>query len=123
MAELTVKQAIEQGYEYFGCNEDGWQTPRTLADIEQDDFKRPLFLFCKDRILVAPKSAEDIAQEIIEDAAMEYVDTTGTDDDLSIEEDLIEAMKEISFKAIEDAIRAAYDKNGYYRLTDISLIP
>lgn len=121
---LTVKQALEQGYESYFYNSDGWQGMKYISDIliEPDsiDWKRDdIFISEKQARQTMSLSEGELKDIIIDQLEGTYYDLT-SDDDSSVIND---AFSDFDFKTLEDAINKVLEGVTTYHSTDIKLIP
>lgn len=122
--QLTVKEAIEQGYESFFYNSDGWQRMRHLIDIgkgETVDWTRDdIYIVEKHPAQCFSLSEDEIKDLILDELANQHDDATGSDDSYNT---IKEAFADFDFKSIEDAIDKVLEGVTSYQSTDIKLVP
>jgi len=117
MKELTVKQAIEQGYTKYGMAYLEWQTANDIGDIDDDAFRNDLVLFDKEAnfITVSGDEIGNVLADRIEDV---YCEDSGDNTTC-----VLKTIKEIDFSELAEEINELMKSNhSYYRLTDIKLI-
>lgn len=118
--QLTVKEALEQGYESYFYNSDGWQGMKYLSDIEKGisvDWNRDdIYIVEKHATQCIAMSEGQVREMILEQLECEHEDVTGSDDSVNIIQD---AFKDFDFKTIEDAINNVLEGVTSYRSTNI----
>jgi hypothetical protein len=120
--ELTVKEAIEQGYEYFGVDGPDWQSLQELGDIDCEleldpDFLDDKNLFTKNSYSPS-MSKQEIAELLADIIAVNHSEETGDDTD-----DVFDIVNGLDFTETANMINNALEKKRYYTLTDIKLKP
>lgn len=116
--QLTVKEALEQGYEYYVYDDDGYQALKHISDMDMDFTRDDISIINKDSYSPAGLDAKSIAEtlaEIINDA---HVWDSGDDTD-----QVYDAIIAIDFRDVEERIDQALGKLIYYRSSDIKLVP
>ena len=123
MNQLTVKEALEQGYENFFYNSDGWQGMKYIADIEKGykvDWSRDdIFIVEKNPTQAISLSEGELKDLIVDHFDGQYYDVTNNDDSNVISD----AFSGMDFNPFEDAIEKVLEGVTFYRPTDIKLIP
>jgi V8-like Glu-specific endopeptidase len=119
--QLTVKEALEQGYTKFGFDGREWQSALDLqTDIDADTFSgqsgKPL-LFHKEEYHPGI-DAESIKDLLADHIACNHYDETGDDTD-----NVEDAVRELDFESVAEMINEKLLSTTYYKLTDIELIP
>ena len=117
--ELTIKEAIKQGYTKYGFQNREWQLVNDLSDalteIEEDEWE-DIVLFQKKSL--QPKiSKERIAELLSDNIGDEDSDESGRDDDC-----VYETVKAIDFTDIAEKINKELEQHEYWTLTDIKLV-
>lgn len=119
MQQLTVNEALEQGYDKFCFNSDGFQGLHDICDAEQSDFERAdIRIIDKTPFTPSGISAEDIAEMLAEHIEVNHYDNTQDET-----EAVYKAIKKIDFSDAEAKINEVLLSMFYYRATDIKLIP
>lgn len=118
MTELTVKQALEKGYEYYVYDSDGWQSLKDISDMEMDFDRDDLVLVEKEARHPFGLDAKYIAETLAEIISVNYSDETGCDTD-----DVYDAVKDLDLSGTEEIINEALSKINHYRSSGIKLIP
>lgn len=122
--QLTVKEALEQGYTYFFYNFDGWQCAKHLADIDKgyevDWTRDDIFLASKEPVQSCSLSEGSLKEWIVDNIESQYSDETNDDDSYNT---ISEAFKDFDFKPFEDAISKVLETITHYRSTNIKLVP
>ncbi len=118
MESLTVKQALEQGYEYYVYDSDGWQSLKDISDMEMDFDRDDLVLVNKDPQHPFGLNAKYIAETLAEIISVNYSDETGCDTD-----DVYDAIKDLDLSETEKTINEALSKINHYRSSGIKLVP
>ncbi len=121
--ELTVAEAISEGYTRYGFANREWQTTNDLEDLRNeisegvDDVNWDhIVLFGKEssRPTINTKQIADLlAESIGEDDAQE----TGRDDDA-----VWDTILALNFDEVTNRINKALEQHEYWMLTDIKLI-
>lgn len=119
MEQLTVSQAIEQGYTSFFYASDGWQRVKYITSDKINWKKSDIFLAEKDPRHPSVPDAEELAELIAEQMAVNYADETGADDT----DPVYYAIKAIDFSDVVERIRTELIKIDYYTQANIKLIP
>lgn len=116
--KLTVKEALEKGFEHWGYEGREFQSLNDLEDISPDDFKSQnnLLLFSKE--YTTPTCEENI-KDFLADHIQEQWWSETTDDT----NDVRDAIMDLDLSDIADRINKALESKKYYTLTDIELIP
>lgn len=119
MQQLTVKEALKQGYTKYCFNSDGFQGLKDIdGEIDPSDFEREdIRIVNKEPYSPHGMSSKDIAELIAEHIECNHVDDSGDDT-----EQVYDAIKEIDFTDAENKISEALSKLHYYRATDIKLV-
>lgn len=120
--KLTVKEAIEQGYQHFFYNSDGWQALKHLSDIEKGykvDWSRDdIYIVEKEPKQVMSLSEGEIKDLIVDHLEGQYYDLTSNDDPNVV----ADAFGDFDFSDIEKKIDAVLEGITSYKSTDIKLI-
>ncbi len=124
MQHLTVKEALEQGYESYFYNSDGWQAMKYISDIEKDptliDWSRDdIFLVEKEPRQAISLSEGELKDLIIDQLECQYMDVTGDDDTNTISD----AFSGFDFKPFEEQVNKILEGITTYHTTEIKLIP
>lgn len=118
--QLTVKEALEQGYENYFIPSNGWQGVNNIADITPDVFlKEDIYLCNKEPQIPSSLSADIIAEMIAERAESDYEDETGSDDASNI----YEGVLALNYFDIAQKIKEEMANHGYYKQSKIQLVP
>ncbi len=111
---LTIKEALDQGYEYCGRNN---KLVTELNDLTEDDFKDTEW-FLMDK---TPKHHSIDHEGFIEQLAEIYSDEeseqSGRDDDTVYND-----LKKLNLEESLNKINQVFENNPYYTLTEIKLI-
>lgn len=117
--ELTVAEALKQGYEYFVyANGDQWQSLGQISDTKNINWNSTPMITEKEGIPVSIPSAEDLADLISEHIQGQWDDETGDDTN-----DVSDAIKSIDFTDLRQKMEVALADKHYYRSSGIKLIP
>lgn len=115
--QLTIPQALEQGYRYYGYEALEWQPLSPLEDCltwSPEALKfGTLRLFDKEPIYRSVD--ENGLRDMVTDAVM---DNSSADDTEAVPDAL---KAEVPWKEFADKINAVLKEHPYYRLTDIKL--
>ena len=119
MKELSIKDALEQGYTKYCFNSDGFQGLLDISgNIDPSDLAREdIRIVEKEPYSPAGISSKDIAELLAEHIESNHMDDSGDDT-----EQVFDAIKELDFTDAEHKIGEALSKLKYYRATDIKLI-
>lgn len=115
MDKLTIPQALEQGYLFFGYKGIEYQTLNDLSDITQEDIDRGVCLFSKE--YTSPSCEENIKEFIADHIQDQW--SAETNDDTS---DVYDAIMSIDLSDIASRVNKVLEDKKYYTLTDIELI-
>lgn len=119
MEQLTVKEALEQGYEKFVYNSDGFQSLKDIANVENIDFEREdIRIVGLDAQHPSGISSKDLAELVAEQLQCQYNDDVSNDTD-----SVYDAIKELDFSDMENKISEALNGINYYSATNIKLVP
>lgn len=118
MNQLTIKEALEQGYEYCVHNSEDIQRLIGISDIEEIDFvKDDIRIVDKDPKHPTGISSKDLADMIAEQLQCDYNEVVDDEDSV------YDVIKKLDFTEMENKIIAALSEINYYPVTDIKLIP
>lgn len=120
MEQLTVKEALEQGYEYYGIAERDYQTLQDIEDFSSDYIQEgeTAALFDKTPAFSPTIDAEDLAELIAEHIQCKVDDNTNDDTN-----DVYDKVKNLDYSATAAFINKALEEHKYYNLTKIQLVP
>ena len=119
MTQLTVKEALEQGYTLAGrSDEHGYQCLYSIDAMIEDDFKDDHFVLAEKDGNSPTVDADSIAEMIINDIKCDEL--CFNDDTNEIDNIVKEA---VDFKELAEKINVALESHKYYRLTKIKLLP
>lgn len=118
MEQLTVKDAIEQGYEHFVYNSDGYQSLKELTSNDIDWSRDDIYVVGKEPLHPKGLTANELADFIGDRLEADYYEITGSDSN-----SVYDAIIEVDFSDIEMRINKALEKVNYYEATKIKLIP
>jgi hypothetical protein len=114
--EMTVTEALKEGYEFCGRPAEEWQSLTPIHDLGPIDFEQPLFL--ADKKGTAYSFGKDEIAELLSDVIGDNESQdSGRDDD-----EIYNAIKEIDFSHTEKQIQDVLDGFLRYKLTDIKLV-
>lgn len=117
--KLTVKEALKQGYAYFGKDQGEFQHLHSIEVITEADFEDgPQMLAEKESYYSPSISPEEIAETLADIMSNQCGDETGDDTD-----DVYDTVKALDFTAAVNIINEALKHKKYYKLTTIQLIP
>lgn len=120
MEQLTLNQALEQGYTHFGYSDDGYQPMNDLTDFDAEQATGKECLFSKE--FRSPSVDAESLRELIADDTENNWDAD-IDDDTSDVLHIINSMPIHHFEALAKEINDELSRKHYYSLTDIKLIP
>ena len=116
--QLTVKQAIAEGFEKCGFAGHEWQNLMDISEVTEDDFNHG-------KIELAEKTPNHYAIDWTEfrDRALDgYFDSDTGDDDAKDIEMLLDEIKP-EFEALAAKVNEQFLKRPWWTLTSIELIP
>lgn len=116
MEKLTVKEALEQGYEYFVYPADGYQTISKLG-IDEPDFNRRIMLCKKEPFHPSAPDNEELKDLLAEHVWDNHHGNTGDDTDA-----VYDAVKEIDFSDVSGRIQSKLNELNYYRQSEVELV-
>jgi len=117
--KLTVKEALEQGYVYFGKDQGEFQHLHNIEFVTDADFEfGPLMLAEKESYYTPSVSPEEVAETLADIVYSQCGDETGDDTD-----DVYDIIKALDFTDAAERINNALLNKKYYKLTNIQLIP
>lgn len=118
--QLTVKEALEQGYESFVYDSDGYQSIKPI-DIEDINWSRDDISLVEKESFSPIGLEEDILKEmIIESIWNNHYENTG--DDTNAIEDSLKPLN-LDLSKIKLQIDEALSELKYYKSSGIKLIP
>jgi superfamily I DNA and RNA helicase len=118
MRQLTVKEALEQGYTKYIYADGGFQIVSDIEHIDNEDFDRgDILIIEKDPYHPEGISSKDIAEMFADHLEQQHSFESGDDT-----AQVYEAIKELDFTEAENKITEALSKLDYYRATDIRLV-
>lgn len=121
--QLTVKEAIEQGYTLYGYDGYGYQSLGEISDLDADEIKsaedngRTIIAADKEPRYVSV-TVKDLYDDLI-DNLMDREEAHG--DDTREIEHLVKTA--VNWEDVAAKINAALKTRPYYTLTDIKLVP
>lgn len=118
MNELTVEQAIEQGYEHCGDSNDSWTILSAIKDLKEIDFEdKEYWVFGKEKHY--PVIGEGEMERLGEMIDESWCDETGQDDDSGI----IKVFKGFDLHPLINEINSKLKEEVWCKYaTDIKLI-
>lgn len=121
--QLTVQEALAQGYEHYFYNSDGWQAMKSLSDIgkgyEVDWSRNDIYIVEKKSEQVLSLGEGELKGMIVDQFESTYYDLTSNDDPNVIND----AFSTFDFKPFEEAIDKVLEGITCYRATKIKLAP
>jgi hypothetical protein len=122
--QLTVKEALEQGYQHYFYNSDGWQAMKHISDIEKEpesiDWSREdIYIVEKEPSQAVSLSEGELKELIIDHFDGQYYDITGSDDSNTVSD----AFSDVDFSPFEKVIESVLEGLTTYRPTEIKLVP
>ena len=116
--QLTVKDALDQGYKYYFYDSDGWQSMKEIKDMEMDFSKDDISLAEKEPYNPTGLNSKDIADLLADRIQDQHNSETSCDTN-----DIYNTIKELDFSVAEMIIDEALSKINYYCSSGIKLIP
>jgi hypothetical protein len=120
MEKLTLKQAIEQGYESWLYADEQFQALQDLAFIEDHHFNRKIELVSKEPYHPSGIDADTIIDMIAEQVWENHYEES-RDDTSSVPDAIRELPKEL-FEPIVNAIEEKLNTLSYYKSSGIELV-
>lgn len=118
MTELSIKEALEQGYTKYCFNMDGFQGLKDIKDVFDEDLARSDIRLVE----IEPYSPAGISSVDIAELLAEHIECNHVDESQDDTEQVYDAIKKLDFTDAENRIAEALSKLHYYRATDIKLI-
>jgi len=120
MEQLTVKEALEQGYVYYVYSDDGYQKLKDITDVNNIDFDRAVRLVDKNPYHPAGIDKESLMDMIAEHIYLNHESESGDDTD-----SVYDAIKAIDFDFTDviNKIHTALSNLNYYKAVNIRLVP
>jgi hypothetical protein len=119
MNQLTVAEAIEQGYTHFGFEGRDYQHLNPIEDFDTSSGEpEECLLFGKEPIYVPSVTAEQIAELIGDQVQCEVDDNTADDSN-----DACDIVMALDFEPVAKMINDALAHKKYYSLIRIKLVP
>lgn len=118
MNQLTIKEALEQGYTYCGKKSDSYNSLHTIKDLHPIDFgEDKLYLYSKQGVSPA------ITAECLKDMISDHMESDWGNDTGDDSEQVYEKAMELNYEPFADMINAAMADIVSYSFTEIELIP
>lgn len=117
--QLTVKEAIQQGYGYCFIIGTDWKELKELSDLTDDEFDHELVLAEKEPSYPLVPSNEDLLGLLAEHIISKHIETTGRTADIGEIEDEI---KKIDLGDLHEKLSNAASIGCYYKSTVIRLV-
>lgn len=117
METLTVKQAIEKGFEYFVYAKEGYQAAQKLGVDEIDWSREDIYLLDKNGNPPHTLSSKEIAETLADAISENHSWDTGDDTD-----DVYQTICDLDFTDVEQRIKEALSSMIFYPQTNIRLI-
>lgn len=117
MEQLTVKEAIEQGYQWYVYASDGYQSLKEITDDDIDWDRDDIWLVDKEPIHCPVPKAKDIAELLADQIASDWGSETGDDTD-----DVYDAVMACDFTETVKMLEQALVKKVYYHQSKIKLV-
>lgn len=118
--QLTVKEALEQGYTHFGYSDEGYQAMLDLVDFRPEEAEGKACLFDKEFTTLNVK-AEWLRDELLDRISDKWDEDTN--DDTREVEYMLKEIPVSSFEQLASEINEALSAKHYYKLTKIKLVP
>ncbi len=120
MKELTIKEAIEQGYTKYGFEDQDDQFTNDLHDdvFEEydEEYHGGMVLFEKET--VTPKIGKDYLSDTLPEPIFEYE----FEELIGLDDLILDEIKAIDYTEITEKINKVLGKHKYWILTDIHLV-
>lgn len=115
---LSVKEALEQGYEYAGDPSKDYQCFIPINDLGEEDFKRHKWVLASIETYVPSITAKSIAEILAEHMESDVGNDTGDDT-----EEVYHTILKLDFESTARIINEALKNRWYRTLTKITLLP
>lgn len=118
---LTIKEAIEQGYEYYLYADTEWQTLKSIEDAKHEflQMNHPIiFLASKEVKHPIGLSNEEIKETLADIISENYAHDTGCDTD-----EVYDLIKSLDFEDVIERIDTALQSINYRIESNIRLTP
>lgn len=118
--ELTVKEAIKQGYKYYGISGLDHQSCQSLDENifeEVDDYNHDNIVLFDKKFVVTSVSEEEIKEMVSDHVSVKHSEECYSDDDR-----IYNAISSLDFSEIINNINKKLEEHKYYFLTDIKII-
>lgn len=116
--EMTIKQALEEGYTHCGQIRDEWQILTKIDELNPVDFEEGEWHVAEKEGRVYSYPKEQIAETLADIISTNESEESGRDDD-----DIYNAIMEIDFSSTQKLLDDVLKKFPHYFLTDIKLTP
>lgn len=116
MKELTIEQALKEGYTRYGYSNMEWQTAYKIEDIEWDGNENSENLVLFDKEEICPSISKEAISDLL--SGHIYEEECSRDD-----ESVYKTVKSIDFKEMAVKINKELEQHKYWMITDIKLIP
>lgn len=119
--QLTLQQAIEQGYTHFLYADEQYQVLQELESVKDYDYEKDIELVNKEpELLDSYIDEEDLREWIAEQVSCQHSDETGDDTDQVF--DALEKLPLELFTPIIEAITEKMKSISYYKSSGIKLV-
>lgn len=119
--QLTVKQALEQGYTHYGYEKwTDYQRLCSIEDISEDDFNAGVILLAQKEKHFFTVDEDDIKEAVVDTLVSNYCDQSGDDDGDNIHTELSDL---IQVADLVNVVNEFFAKHSWRYLTKIELIP
>lgn len=116
---MTVAQAKEAGYEYFGYEDNDYQALQPLDDFNNiDQYGKKWFLFDKNERYTPSIDADTIADILADHMMNDVDDNVGDDTDY-----VYDVVRALDFSQAAEMINERLKNHKYYFLSSIQLVP
>lgn len=116
--QLTVKEALEQGYKYCGFSGREWQSLIPIEDLTDEDFAEDTYVLAGKEPRQYLTSNEVIADLIADTISNNEADESGRDDD-----EVYIGLKSLDYSGVVEMINNELEKHKYRTFTYIKLTP
>lgn len=116
--ELSIKDALEQGYTKYLFNQEGFQRLLDISDIHEEELLRDDIRL----VQIEPYSPNGISSKDIAELLAEHLDCQHSDESGDDTTQVYDAIKGLDFTEAENKITEALSKLNYYKATDIKLV-
>ena len=118
---LTIKEALDQGYEYYGFHSHEWQTLNELHEDLRRELEEEGRSIEDVRLFGKEVECPKISSKELADVVSDYIGDQDSDICMRDDDRVYETVLEVDFTDIADHINNKLQQHSYRMLTDIGL--